>query len=123
MTTILLFGRVPTAALASVTAPAVDAVVAGKVQAATKGTSISDGLIVHAKWGFGEVSFQVRTTVSPDGSFRLVSPVNRGRLEVWVETPSEHALSTTEYVALAAGKIAKVVLTLKPDENEPSRDR
>jgi len=120
---ILLFGRVPTAALTSVTAPAVNAVVAGKVRAPTTGTSIPDGLVVHAKWGFGEVSFQVRATVAPDGSFRLVSPVNRGTLEVWVETSSEHHLSATEYVALAAGKTAKVVLALKPDESEPSRDR
>ena len=100
---ILLFGRVPTAALTSLTARVVNAVVAGKVRAPTTGTSIPGGLVVHAKWGFGEVTFQVRTTVSRDGSFRLVSPINRGSLDVWVETASERHLSATEYVELAAG--------------------
>jgi hypothetical protein len=120
---ILLFGRVPTAALTSVSAAAVNAVVTGKVRAPTIGTSIPDHLVVHATWGFGDVSFQTRTTVMPDGAFRLVAPVNRGNLEVWAETPRELRLSASEYVKLAAGKSAEVVLTLTPEQSSPPRDR
>jgi hypothetical protein len=66
---------------------------------------------------------QLRATASTDGSFRLVSRINRGTLKVWVETSSERRLSAMEYVELAAGKSARVVLTLTPDESEPARDR
>ena len=116
---ILLFGRVPTAALTPLSAADVNAVVAGRVRAPTTGTRLPDRLVVHARWGFGDVSFQTRTTVTPDGSFRFVSPVNRGKLEVSVEAPSELHLSATEYVELAAGKSTEVVLTLAPEESSP----
>ena len=119
---ILLFGQVPTAALTSVSAAAVNAVVMGKVRTPTAGTSIPDSLVVHARWGFGDLQFQTRTAVTPDGSFRFVSPLNRGNLELWAETPSGLHRSASEYVKLAPGKSAKVVLTLVPEESSPPRD-
>ena len=120
---ILLFGRVPTAALTSLSAAAVNAVVTVRVRATTMGVSIPDRLVVHARWGIGDVSFQTRTTVTPDGSFRFVSPVNRGYLEVWAETPNELHVSAIEDVKLAPGKSAKIVLTLVPEESSPPHDR
>jgi len=117
---IVLFGRVPTAALKSVSAAAVNAVVMGKVRASAPGQSLPDRLLVHARWGLRDVPFETQTTVTPDGSFRLVSPINGGTLAVWAEVPTERHVSRTEYVELAAGKRAEVVLQLAPEASAPA---
>jgi hypothetical protein len=103
---LLLFGHVPTAALGPVDAAAVNAAVEGQLAPELAGAPF----VVRAQWQSGDVSFPLRVSVEAHGSFRLVSPVNRGRLRIWAETPTGHRLSDDVTAQLAPGKTAHVLL-------------
>jgi hypothetical protein len=110
----VLFGVVPTAAIAALPAAAVNAIVEGSIKAGPEGGALQRPMIVKAEWGRGEVERRAETPAGPDGSFRLQSPVNRGFLTVWAESRDGTVLSAREYVRPEPGKTARVELKIQP---------
>jgi hypothetical protein len=108
----VLYGRVPTTAIAPLSASAVNAIVEGSIRR-VEDSERTGPIIVKAEWRDGYLPLGTQAYPAPDGSFRLVAPVNRGSLTVWIETPQGDVLSPRENVRLQAGKTVRLNLKEK----------
>jgi hypothetical protein len=106
----VLFGLVPTDAIAGLSASRVNAVVTGRANLRRHGAPYRGPVVVHARWGHGGVSFETHVSPAPDGSFRLTAPVNRGSLSICLQDNDGEAFWTCEYVHPRAGKVVRVNL-------------
>jgi hypothetical protein len=112
-----LIGHIPTAALGTLAAGRVNAVVVGRVKPARPGNALPDQVVIKAEPGFHVFVSRLRVPVAKDGAFRFVAPTNTGGLDVSVETPGGQSLSGLgEYVELKPGKTSTVSITLEADD-------
>jgi hypothetical protein len=112
-----LIGRIPTAALGTLSAGRVNAVVVGRVKPARPGAALPDQLVIDADPNFHVFLSRLRIPVAKDGSFRFVAPANNDRLGVSVQTPGGQTLSEWQLpVELKPGKTSTVSITLRADD-------
>src|SRR3954471_3932094 len=89
----------------------VNAIVEGRLLPVPSSASPPGAIVVKARSGL-VVALKAQTPLEPDGSFRLMAPINRGYLTLWAETSDGQKLSADRSVRLEIGKTVRVDLTL-----------